>query len=81
MIFNSFEEGGDSGGRGACINAFYPDSRRVVALSTGWYNKESRCGKMITIISNGYTTNGSPAVWAALGVSKNDQRYGEMSVT
>jgi hypothetical protein len=57
LIFNSFEEGGDSGGGDACIDAFYPDSRRVVALSTEWYNKESRFGKIITIINgNEHTT-------------------------
>jgi hypothetical protein len=110
LTLNSFEEGGDGGGGGACTGAFYPDSERVVALSTGWYNDRSRCGKMITIIGNGHTTtakvvdecdsvhgcdsehdgqppcrnnivDGSSAVWAALGVSKNDPRYGEMAIT
>jgi hypothetical protein len=82
----------------------------VVALSTGWFNKRSRCGRKITIKGNQKTTtaivvdecdsvngcdaehagqppcrnnivDGSPAVWAALGVSKNDPRYGQMSIT
>ncbi|CAF1380887.1 unnamed protein product [Rotaria sp. Silwood1] len=110
LTLNSFREGGDGGFGGACYGAFYPDTQRVVALSTGWFNRGSRCGKMITIHGNGKTTtaevvdecdsvhgcddehagqppcrnnivDGSPAVWQALGVSKNDPRYGQLSVS
>ena len=110
LTLNSFQEGGDGGGAGACFEKFYPDSQRVVALSTGWYNGGSRCGKMITISANGRSTqamvvdecdsvhgcdaehagqppcrnnivDGSPAVWAALGINTNDPRYGETSIT
>jgi hypothetical protein len=110
LTLNSFQEGGDGGGGGACDGSFYPDSKPVVALSTGWFNKRSRCGRKITIKGNQKTTtaivvdecdsvngcdaehagqppcrnnivDGSPAVWAALGVSKNDPRYGQMSIT
>ncbi|KAF4398293.1 hypothetical protein G4B88_007572 [Cannabis sativa] len=42
--------GGDGGGPSEC-------DERVVALSTGWYNDGSRCGKMIKIrATNGRTT-------------------------
>ncbi|CAF4880925.1 unnamed protein product [Rotaria sp. Silwood1] len=110
LTLNSFQEGGDGGGAGACFERFYPDTQRVVALSTGWYNGGSRCGKTITINGNGRTTtamvvdecdsvngcdaehagqppcrnnivDGSPAVWQALGVSENDARYGEMTIS
>ncbi|CAF4883460.1 unnamed protein product, partial [Rotaria sp. Silwood1] len=110
LTLNSFRKGGDGGGAGACYGRFYPDTQRVVALSTGWYNKGSRCGKIITIRGNGRTTtaqvvdecdsvhgcdaehagqppcrnnivDGSPAVWKALGVFKNDPRYGEMKIS
>ncbi|CAF3363692.1 unnamed protein product [Rotaria sp. Silwood2] len=110
LTLNSFRKGGDGGGGGACYGRFYPDTQRVVALSTGWYNKGSRCGKQITIHGNGRTTtalvvdecdsvhgcdavhagqppcrynivDGSPAVWKKLGVSKNDPRYGEMTIS
>ncbi|CAF1454347.1 unnamed protein product [Adineta steineri] len=110
LTLNSFQKGGDGGGAGACFGLFYPDAQQVVALSTGWYNKGSRCGKMITIYGNGKTTkamvvdecdsvhgcdkmhagqppcrnnvvDGSPAVWAALGISKSDPRYGQISIS
>ncbi|CAF1608955.1 unnamed protein product [Rotaria sp. Silwood1] len=108
LTLNSFQEGGDGGGAGACFGRFYPDTQRVVALSTGWYNGGSRCGKTITINGNGRTTtavvvdecdsvngcdaehagqppcrynivDGSPAVWAALGVPESDR--GEMNIS
>ncbi|CAF2708446.1 unnamed protein product [Rotaria sp. Silwood2] len=110
LTLNSFQEGGDGGGGGACDGSFYPDSEPVVALSTGWYNGGSRCGRIITIKGNGRSTtatvvdecdsvhgcdadhagqppcrnnivDGSKAVWDALGVSQDDPRYGEMSIT
>ncbi|UJR18714.1 hypothetical protein I4U23_005621 [Adineta vaga] len=99
----------EQGGAGACFGLFYSDFHQVVALSTGWYNKGSRCGKMITIHGNGKTTkamvvdecdsvhgcdkmyagqppcrnnivDGSPPVWAALKISKNDPRYGQINI-
>ena len=110
LTLNSFQAGGDGGYGGACYNKFYSDREPVVALSTGWYNGGSRCGKMITIKGNGRTTramvvdecdsvngcdaehagqppcrnnivDGSPAVWAALGISSKDPRYGEVSIS
>ncbi|CAF1169836.1 unnamed protein product [Rotaria sordida] len=56
LTLNSFRKGGDGGGAGACFGFFYPDTQPVVALSTGWYNGRSRCGKNITITGNSRTT-------------------------
>lgn len=56
LTLNSFEEGGDGGGAGACFSKFYSDFERVVALSTGWFNGGSRCGKLITIFGNNKST-------------------------
>ncbi|XP_074273021.1 putative ripening-related protein 1 [Silene latifolia] len=36
-----------------CYNKYYPDMAPVVALSTGWYNGGTRCGKVILISANG----------------------------
>ena len=56
LTLNSFTQGGSGGGAGECFGKFYPDSQPVVALSTGWYNKGSRCGKMVTVYANGRST-------------------------
>ncbi|KAL5565743.1 hypothetical protein UlMin_028907 [Ulmus minor] len=51
---NDFSEGGDGGAPSECDEKFHSNSEKVVALSTGWYNEGSRCGKLITITaSNG----------------------------
>ncbi|KAG0549082.1 hypothetical protein BDA96_01G224300 [Sorghum bicolor] len=57
LTLNSFAEGGDGGAAAACTGEFYDDSKKVVALSTGWYNGGSRCSKHIVIraTSNGNT--------------------------
>ncbi|KAJ1425928.1 RlpA-like domain superfamily [Sesbania bispinosa] len=49
LTWNDFSEGGDGGGRSECDDRYHDKSERVVALSTGWYNKGSRCGRMIRI--------------------------------
>ncbi|XP_045806061.1 kiwellin-like [Trifolium pratense] len=49
LTFNDFSEGGDGGGPSECDNQYHDNSERVVALSTGWYNGGSRCGRMIRI--------------------------------
>ncbi|KAH7542662.1 hypothetical protein FEM48_Zijuj02G0097900 [Ziziphus jujuba var. spinosa] len=50
-------KGGDGGGPLECYNRYYENSERLVALSTGWYNGGSRCGKFIKIkANNGRTT-------------------------
>ena len=54
LTLNDFSQGGDGGSPSECDNKFHDNSERVVALSTGWYDNESRCGKMIRITaSNG----------------------------
>ncbi|XP_023536527.1 kiwellin-like [Cucurbita pepo subsp. pepo] len=51
---NDFSEGGDGGAPSQCDESFHDNSELIVALSTGWYNGGSRCGKMIKITaSNG----------------------------
>ncbi|XP_044483467.1 kiwellin-like [Mangifera indica] len=53
---NDFSEGGDGGGPSECDDKYHSNSEAVVALSTGWYNGGSRCGKMIKITAtNGKT--------------------------
>ena len=54
LTLNDFSQGGDGGNPSECDNKFHDNSERVVALSTGWYDNGSRCGKMIRITaSNG----------------------------
>ncbi|KAK4607016.1 hypothetical protein RGQ29_001008 [Quercus rubra] len=54
LTLNDFSKGGDGGGPSECDEKYHDNSERVVALSTGWYNHGSRCGKMIRITaSNG----------------------------
>ncbi|CAK8536200.1 unnamed protein product [Lathyrus sativus] len=56
-ILKPFVTGGDGGGPSKCDNQYHDNSERVVALSTGWYNGGSRCGKMIRITArNGKST-------------------------
>ncbi|XP_057457396.1 kiwellin-like [Lotus japonicus] len=57
LTLNDFSEGGDGGAESKCDEKFHDSSERVVALSTGWYNRGSRCGKMIRITAmNGKST-------------------------
>uniref|UniRef100_A0A7N0V0A9 Ripening-related protein 1 n=1 Tax=Kalanchoe fedtschenkoi TaxID=63787 RepID=A0A7N0V0A9_KALFE len=53
LTINSFEEGGDGGGPSECDNKFHDDNTPVVALSTGWFDNQSRCLKHIVIHGNG----------------------------
>ncbi|MFQ6669812.1 hypothetical protein Gotur_034914, partial [Gossypium turneri] len=43
LTINSFEPGGDGGGRSECDNHYHSDDDPVVALSTGWFNHKKRC--------------------------------------
>ncbi|PIA31292.1 hypothetical protein AQUCO_05100077v1 [Aquilegia coerulea] len=52
LTINSFEKGGDGGGPSECDNQYHSDDTPVVALSTGWFNNESRCLKNIRINGN-----------------------------
>ncbi|KAF9595494.1 hypothetical protein IFM89_000582 [Coptis chinensis] len=54
LTLNIFHEGGDGGGPSECDNEYRSDDNLVVALSTGWFNHESRCNKSITISANGH---------------------------
>ncbi|WVY96932.1 hypothetical protein V8G54_029083 [Vigna mungo] len=58
LTVNDFGPGGDGGGRSECDGNYHPLPQRVVALSTGWYNGGSRCGKKIRITAR----NGRSAV-------------------
>ncbi|ONK70901.1 uncharacterized protein A4U43_C04F2690 [Asparagus officinalis] len=53
MTVNSFRKGGDGGGPSECDRKYHSDSEMVVALSTGWYDRGSRCLKNIRINANG----------------------------
>jgi hypothetical protein len=53
MTLNDFDEGGDGGDPSECDGQFHPNTERVVALSTGWYDNGRRCGKNIRIHANG----------------------------
>ncbi|KAF3781414.1 Kiwellin [Nymphaea thermarum] len=55
LTLNNFMEGGDGGAPSECDNSYHDNAELVVALSTGWYDGGSRCGKMIRITS---TSNG-----------------------
>ncbi|KAJ7962370.1 RlpA-like double-psi beta-barrel domain containing protein [Quillaja saponaria] len=53
LTLNSFEKNGDGGAPSECDNKFHSDDTPVIALSTGWFNKKSRCHNNITISANG----------------------------
>ncbi|KAL8162498.1 hypothetical protein V2J09_013987 [Rumex salicifolius] len=48
-----FEDGGDGGAPSACDGMYHSNNNPVVALSTGWYEGGSRCGKEVVINGNG----------------------------
>ncbi|CAB4269962.1 unnamed protein product [Prunus armeniaca] len=53
LTINGFQKGGDGGAPSECDNKYHSDSTPVVALSTGWFNKRSRCLDHIIIHGNG----------------------------
>ncbi|XVF33350.1 hypothetical protein REPUB_Repub17cG0161000 [Reevesia pubescens] len=53
LTLNSFEKGADGGGPSECDKKFHSDDLKIVALSTGWFNKNKRCFHNITIRGNG----------------------------
>ncbi|KAL7258928.1 hypothetical protein ACSBR1_004937 [Camellia fascicularis] len=53
LTINSFAKGGDGGAPSECDNEFHSNDSPVVALSTGWFNKQQRCLKKIIIHGNG----------------------------
>ncbi|KAH7849150.1 hypothetical protein Vadar_013690 [Vaccinium darrowii] len=57
LTLNSFEKGRDGGGPSECDSKYHSDTKPIVAVSTGWYHKGSRCLKNITISGNGRKVN------------------------
>ncbi|KAL9167500.1 hypothetical protein ABFS82_05G102500 [Erythranthe guttata] len=53
LTLNSFEKGGDGGGKSECDDSFHSDKSKVVALSTGWFDHLRRCNRTVTIEGNG----------------------------
>ncbi|XP_038679570.1 kiwellin-like [Tripterygium wilfordii] len=54
LTLNDFSKGGDGGAPSESDERWHEKTERVVALSTGWYNGGSRCGRNIRInASNG----------------------------
>ncbi|CAN1171849.1 KWL1 [Linum perenne] len=49
LTLNEFGEGGSGGSPSQCDEKFHDDDEPVVALSTGWYDGGSRCGKKVRI--------------------------------
>ncbi|GKU88179.1 hypothetical protein SLEP1_g2474 [Rubroshorea leprosula] len=55
LTLNCFEENCDGGAPSECDSLYHSDNEPIVALSTGWYNKGSRCSNYINIQGNGRT--------------------------
>ncbi|KAF6175185.1 hypothetical protein GIB67_022866 [Kingdonia uniflora] len=53
LTLNGFEKSEDGGSPSECDNKYHDDNTSVVALSTGWFNHQSRCLKHIRINGNG----------------------------
>ena len=70
LTLNSFADHGDGGGAASCTGTFFGDGERVVALSTGWFAKRSRCGGSVVIRAR----NGRSV--AAKGVDECDSLHG-----
>ncbi|RVW30631.1 putative ripening-related protein 2 [Vitis vinifera] len=64
----------DGGAPSECDNQYHSDDTPVVALSTGWYNKGSRCLNNITISANGRSV-------VAMVVDECDSTMGMWTVT
>lgn len=52
LTLESFQKGGDGGKPSKCDHQYHSDDTPVVALSTGWFNKKSRCFSYINIHGN-----------------------------
>ncbi|KAK9103598.1 hypothetical protein Sjap_020852 [Stephania japonica] len=53
LTLNGFGRGEDGGSPAECDGKFHSDDTPVVALSTGWFNKQKMCHKNITIRARG----------------------------
>ncbi|KAF3434325.1 hypothetical protein FNV43_RR25428 [Rhamnella rubrinervis] len=67
---NDFGPGGDGGAESECDNSYHNNTESIVALSTGWFNGGSMCGKMISITAS----NGNSVT--AMVVDECDSRRG-----
>ncbi|XP_068339075.1 kiwellin-like [Pyrus communis] len=61
LTLTDFSRGGEGGDRSECENQFHDNNELVVALSTGWYDGGSRCGRVIVISASSATTGRSVA--------------------
>ncbi|KAG8663854.1 hypothetical protein MANES_01G258300v8, partial [Manihot esculenta] len=57
LTVNSFSPCGDGDGPSECNNQYHSDNELVVALSTEWFDKTSRCLKYLSIHGNGKSIN------------------------
>ncbi|KAK3419968.1 hypothetical protein EUGRSUZ_G00742, partial [Eucalyptus grandis] len=48
---NDFSHGGDGGAPSQCDEQYHKNTERIIALSTGCFDNQSRCRKMIQITS------------------------------
>lgn len=56
MTLNGFDVGEEGGGASSCDGIYHKNTEKIAALSTGWFNGGSNCGKMIKISKNGKTS-------------------------
>ncbi|GLJ42270.1 hypothetical protein SUGI_0875020 [Cryptomeria japonica] len=69
LTLNGFGQGESGGGASECDEQYHSNSEMIVALSTGWFDNKSRCGKQIQINANGKTVT-------ATVVDECDSRHG-----
>ena len=55
LTLNGFSKNQDGGGASSCDGEFHKNSEMIVAMSTGWFDNKSRCGKHILITANSRT--------------------------
>ena len=52
LTINGFDAGEDGGSESSCDGKYHKNTEFITALSTGWFNGGSRCGKKIEISIN-----------------------------
>ncbi|KAM1227270.1 hypothetical protein ACFX2J_006504 [Malus domestica] len=80
LTLNDFSEGGDGGGTSECDGKFHPNSERVVALSTGWYDKGSVKECDAKVVDECDSVNGYDSEHAGQPPSKNNIVDGSAAV-
>jgi hypothetical protein len=58
MSWNDFAEGGSGGWPSYCDGIYHSNTENVIALSTGWFDNLSNCGREIEITIDGKTARG-----------------------